>query len=111
MTPKLPLSVDRIEQAARLWDQGLSTAQISAELGIPKGTICSTALRNREMFPKRQEYNRPAPKSAPDQPIAATRRTYLAGQWVEHVKRTTQSGAIVTMPRVSFIDGAREGVD
>lgn len=106
MSPKFPLSVDRIEQAAQLWDKGLTVSQISAELGIPKGTVCSTALRHRDRFPKRQEMNRPIPKPVlklvPKEP---PRRTYFEGRWIEHVKRTTQSGAVVTMPRVSFIDG------
>lgn len=106
MSPRFPLSVDRIEQAAQLWDKGLTVSQISAELGIPKGTVCSTALRHRDRFPKRQEMNRPIPKPVLKLvPKETPRRTFIAGQWVEHVKRTTQSGAVVTMPKVSFIDG------
>ena len=117
MSPKFPIPSERIEQAAALWSDGLSTSQISKKMGIPKATICTMAFRHRDLFPKRQEYNRPIPKVSAIRPVltlvpkAPDGRTFFEGRWIEHVKRTTQSGAVVTMPRVSFIDGIREGGD
>lgn len=116
MSVKQPMTEKRITEAAKLWSDGLSTMQISTRLGIPKGTICSLAIRHRDLFPVRMVMNRmlpKEPKNAHTKPGAnpPSSATYIAGKWVEHVKRTTRSGAVVTMPRVSFIDGVREGAD
>lgn len=108
MSTKQPLTRERIAEVAKLWSEGLSTLQIAAQLGIPKGTICSTAIRHRDLFPARMAMYRRIVKPPVPQPGKAVKKTYIAGQWVEHVKRTTQSGAVVTMPRVSFIDGVAD---
>ena len=111
MSPKQPMTEERIAEAAKLWSEGLSTLQIAARMGIPKGTICSTAVRHRSLFPVRMAMYRPIPKPATPKPKRPVGKTFIEGQWIEHVKRTTSTGAVVTMPRVSFIDGVREGAD
>lgn len=107
---------DKLNEAARLWDDGLTAAKIAETLGVTLGSFLGTSSQRRDQFPMRVK---PAEKAVEAVPVIAApklalvvpeppRRTYIAGQWVEHVKRTTSSGAVVTLPRVSFIDGVRE---
>ncbi len=110
---------EKLEEASRLWGEGISASKIAAQLGVTLGSFLGTTSFKRERFPirfKPAEKPQPAPRKAPKPVLALVpkeppRRTFIAGQWIEHVKRTTQSGAVVTMPRVSFIDGIREGGD
>lgn len=101
---------DRLNEAAKLWNEGLTTLEISLKMGIPKGTITSNALSHRDLFPKRWELNTPIPKPEPVVAPERMRRTLFEGRWIEHVTREV-NGVEITMPRVSFIDGIREGGD
>lgn len=113
---------DKLNEAARLWDEGLTATRIAQTLGVTLGSFLGTSSLKRELFPVRMKPKGEAEveaEKAPDpiiitevpieEPRPAVRRTYIDGRWIEHVKRTTQSGAVVTLPRVSFIDGVREG--
>lgn len=108
---------EKLNEAAKLWDEGHTASRIAAQLGVTIGSFLGTSSLQRERFPIRMKPKpaiqiTPAPiveAPAPVEPVqVAIRRTYIAGQWVEHVKRTTTTGAVVTMPKVSFIDGMRE---
>lgn len=113
---------DKLNEAAQLWDAGLTAAKIAETLGVTLGSFLGTSSLKRELFPVRmkpkgeaeveaEEVPEPVmvAEAATEEPKPAVRHTYIDGRWIEHVKRTTQSGAVVTMPRVSFIDGVREG--
>jgi len=93
-----------LEAAAKLWAAGYSVSQIADKTGIPRGTMSGRVFRYRDVFPARTLA--PAQKRA--EPVG---RTFFDGRYIEHVKRTTVSGAVVTMPRVSLIDGVREGAN
>lgn len=108
---------DRIAEACRLWNEGLSAAKIAAQLGVTLGSFLGTTSHQREKFPVRMKAKpqiqvretEAVEVVAPVETLApAPRRTNIAGQWIEHVKKTTRNGAVITMPRVSFIDGARD---
>jgi hypothetical protein len=106
-----PTRTKRIEEAAQLWSEGLSVIQISARLGIPLGTVCSTASRHRDLFPARMSMHRMIAKASPaatESPVEP-RRTFFDGRYIEHVNRELPNGAVVTMPKVSFIDEVRDG--
>jgi len=111
---------ERLDEASRLWGQGLTAARIAEQLGVTLGSFLGTSSLQRDRFPMRMKAKSeieviPAPSIEMPAPVVApepvVRRTYIAGKWVEHVKRTTISGAVVTLPRVSFIDGGREFAD
>lgn len=108
MSPKVPLSQETIAAAAKMWAEGAVVSQISESLGIPRNTICSLASRLRDAFPQRTTSPRVKAKIAQMVPAKPSRRTYIAGKWVEHATRVLPDGSSVTLPRVSFIDGARE---
>lgn len=91
-----------LEAAAKLWAEGHSVSQIADKTGVPRGTMSGRVFRYRDIFPARTVT--PAGK-----PAEAAGRTFFDGRYIEHVKRVTSTGAVVTMPRVSFIDGMREG--
>lgn len=105
---------DRIAEAARLWNGGMPARTIAARMGVSWGALSSITCNYRYLFPARikPKYTLPTDylqdNAAPPLNLPS-RRTYIDGRWIEHVKRTTQSGAVVTLPRVSFIDGVREG--
>lgn len=104
---------ERIEEAARLWSTGMPGKTIALRMGVSWGSLSSITCNHRHLFPLRMKAKFSLPsdfRHGNDVPRAAIppRRTFIDGQWVEHVKRTTSTGAVVTMPRVSFIDGAKE---
>src|SRR6478752_1363123 len=115
-TMKSPADVwteEKLEEASRLWDKGVPAATIAAQLGVTLGSFLGTTSFKRERFPirfKPAEKPQPAPRRVPKPvltlvPKEPPRRTFFEGCYIEHVKRTTSTGAVVTMPRVSFIDG------
>ena len=105
---------ERIEEASKLWNGGMPARTIAARMGVSWSSLSSITCNYRHLFPARTKAKFTLPTDYHQDnviQIAAPppRRPCVAGVWVEHVKRTTISGAVVTMPRVSFIDGAREG--
>ena len=109
---------EKLNEAARLWSQGLTATRIAELLGVTEGSFRGTSSLQRDRFPTRvkskPEAQAEAIVEAPlpiEKPKPAVRRTYIAGKWVEHVKRKTITGAVVTVARVEFIDGAREMAD
>ena len=105
---------DRMERAVTLWSDGVPEIEIAKKLGATRGAFASVVCYKRHLFPLRgkPKFTLPqldAPKAEPEADSRdATRRTNIAGKWVYHVKRKTISGAIVTLPRISCIDGARD---
>jgi len=117
MANRVVWTEEKLNEAARLWDAGVPSSKIAEAIGVTKGSMSGTASMRRDIFPARQWAKEPvvekAAKTVPEPVIdePPPRCTFIAGKWVEHVKRTTSTGAVVTMPRVSFIDGEREGAD
>ena len=106
---------DKIAKASKLWNEGMVAEKIAEQFGVSRGSLSGIAACYRDRFPARIKPEAYIPvRMEPKRPVleivkpAPPRRTYIAGKWVEHVKRTTISGAVVTMPRVSFIDGGDE---
>ena len=108
---------DKIAKASTMWNDGVVSYKIAEAFGVSRGSLSGIAVYYRDLFPSRVKPKigqrievAPIPviESRASEP---TRRTYIAGKWVDHVKRKTTTGAVVTMPRVSFIDGLRETAD
>lgn len=85
---------ERIAKAQKHWEEGLPARAIADLLGSTKNTVISMAHRNRERFPERQKSRQAIAYEAPGRKV-----------YPDRVKRTTISGAVVTMPRVPTIDG------
>lgn len=96
---------EKIDHCVRLARTKMTQKDIAAEIGMTRGAVAFLMTKRADLFAVK---TKPEPKEIVILPQPA-RRTYIAGKWVEHVKRTTISGAVVTLPRVSFIDGVREG--
>ena len=107
-----PWTEENKQAAAQLWAKGLAIYRIAVAFDTSEDAIGCLAKRNRSMFPKRP----PAPKRnyyrregandpiirrfEPPKPQQPKVRAYA-----DRVTRHTISGAKVTMPRVTFIDG------
>ena len=98
---------EEIAEAARLWAKGLSLIRMSIALDRTERAIDQMVRRNRPRFPPR-----PAGKPKRRVQPVEDRRTYvepppraLPTLTADRVRRTTISGAKITLPRVTFIDG------
>jgi len=87
---------ERLDRAVRLWRLGISTAEIAEMFGVSYGTIQSLACYRRDLFPDRGRAFKPVEI---DPQVFAPKTT------ADRVTRTTLSGANITLPRVTFIDG------
>lgn len=98
---------EKLRECVRLIRAGMIQHDVAEKIGMTRGAVAYLVTKSPELFTD-------APPKSADvilHPKAKLRRTWFEGRWIEHVKRTTQSGAVVTLPRVSFIDGVREGAD
>ena len=90
-----------IEGAAKMWRQGLSVTEIGNSFGLPKNSVCSMTHRNRDLFPKRREHR---PKKAKKVVAPFIRKS----DDIKRVTKVTLTGARITLPWVSFINGSNE---
>lgn len=100
----MPWSDRQISQAATMWNEGASVASIGSTFGFSKGSASNLIGSRRDLFPMRTKpetvhrvrseapKQKPAPKPANFSPT-------------DRVTRVTITGAKVTMPRVTYIDG------
>ena len=106
-TPEKSQSVDPAwyQQAALLWSQGHNTYQIAVMTGVKNGTAHNRIMRRPELFPEKRVIVLRTPSLAGgDQP-----KSYIGNdRWVERVPFKTFAGAIVSLPRVSILNG-KEG--
>jgi hypothetical protein len=108
---------ERIDEAARLWRDGMPGKTIALRMGVSWGSLSSITCNYRHLFPARMKTKFSLPSGLREAPAAellepfAPRRTFFEGRYIEHVKRKTRTGAVVTMPKVSFIDEAREAAE
>jgi len=91
----------RLDLAVMLWRLGVSTSNIADALGVTYPAIQSLTCYRRDLFPDRGRAFKP---------VEATPEVLAPKVASDRVTRTTISGAKITLPRVTFIDGPyREG--
>ena len=103
---------ERLNEASRLWDAGLSASKIAEIVGVTKGSMSGTASMNRELFPARQWARDQAvivkePEHV-EAPIARPARKRVHSFGIRSVERRHITGEVHSMPRVSIING-KEG--
>jgi GcrA cell cycle regulator len=87
-----------VDLAEKLWRAGLSGDDIAKEFGITRNQVYWLIDRNRERFPRRIiRMGSPAEIAIKSNPST---------NYPDRVTRITPTGARITLPRVSFIDGA-----
>lgn len=90
----------KINKAVKLWAEGISVHFMAQSLGVSKDAVIGLCYRRRDLFPARRAVE-PVKKNSPTpEPIVVERILPP-----DRVKRVTISGASVTMPRITFIDG------
>jgi GcrA cell cycle regulator len=95
------------QEAARMWKAGKAATRIAVAFDVSEESIRNLSRRNRSMFPHRQQHTRThAPRESVkhERPVEVTAESEPT-LYADRVTRRTVSGAKVTMPRVSFIDG------
>jgi GcrA cell cycle regulator len=90
-----------------MWKAGKAATRIAVAFDVSEESIRNLTRRNRSMFPHRQEHTR---THTPRESVKHERPVEVAEEsaqtvFSDRVTRRTISGAKVTMPRVSFIDG------
>lgn len=94
--------------AARMWAKGASAFRISIAFDCTEYAVIRLTRRNRSMFPPRPPGPKPVRfKEQPDRKAYQEEQVPRALPTInaDRVRRTTISGAKVTLPRVPFIDG------
>jgi DNA-binding CsgD family transcriptional regulator len=87
-----------VDEAEKLWRAGLSGEDITKELGITRNQVYWLIDRNRERFPRRiVRIGSPAETAV---------KSNTQTKHPDRVTRVTPTGVCITLPRVSFIDGA-----
>jgi len=95
MTSATIWTEEMIRQAVRLREGGFGCEKIGRHLGVGKTTVAKYMKSHAGLF-------RPTDR--------AVKRVHHVGgnRWVESVKHTTVSGEVVSLPRVSILNG-KEG--
>lgn len=92
-----------LAEASRLWKLGAKAADIGAMYGLTENAFYNIVSRHRESFPHRSvSVIRSFAKGA----CAVSESGWRA----DRVVRTSITGALITMPRVTYIDGPAPGV-
>lgn len=86
---------ERIAEASRLWRAGADSREIAKRLGVSTHSVNKLSQRKRSLFPYRYEV------LAALSPVVSQ----PANDHPDRVVRRTLAGALVTMPRVTMIDG------
>lgn len=104
---------DKIVKASRLWNSGVVSEKIAAEFGVSRGSLSGIAAHYREHFPLRTKpkYTLPVSLKVEPAPILSVvpkpkrLKSFVGDRWVDRVPYTTISGAVVSLPRVSILNG------
>lgn len=92
-----------IDEAEKLWRQGISGTAIAEKLGVKMRQIYTLAESNRDRFPLRVAKVRSKGVVVMElTPVVASPKRPAHP---DRVTRVTFSGAHVTLPRVTFLDG------
>ena len=92
----------RIRRAKQMWADGASARDIAKSIGSTKAIVLKHARAHRDDFPSRREWSGGRPKAKEEAAAEVSPRPDFD---LGRVKRVTLSGAVVTLPRVTFIDG------
>lgn len=92
---------EKAQECVRLVMAGAFQEEVAEKLGISRSAVAYLIQKRPDLFQKAE----PKPAEIIVHPRSKDRKTWFVDRFIHHVKRTTQSGAVVTMPRVSFIDG------
>lgn len=100
---KMPVSAEWFRKATELWMQGMTAHGIAVATGVTSGAAYHRIHKTHpELFP--------AHRSA--SPVVVQHhepKSYIGnGRWVDRVSYTTFAGAVISLPRVSIING-KEG--
>jgi len=90
-----------------LWADGVSASDLAKRFGVTRRTIYNFAEYHRDQFPVRQHkkpFNHVVRCREPKQAVASPPKKAKPLS-PDHVRRTTISGAVVTLPRIPTIDG------
>lgn len=92
---------EKIDECLRLRKAGKTMKAISSIIGITENSVAHVIRKHKALFD--------APAAPVEiEPMRQSRRSFIAGKWVERVPFVTISGAVVSLPRVSIING-KEG--
>lgn len=92
-----------MDEAEKLWRQGLTGTVIARRLGLAMRAVYTMTESNRDRFPKRRVKVNAAGMLVVE--AIGTSRSEPTS-YPDRVTRVTSTGFRVTLPRVSFIDGA-----
>lgn len=96
------MNAEKLRTASKLWRQGVPGREIAKTIGVKCRMLYDTAARYRSMFPKRHHAVEPrfsAPPIEDEQKLSEVREGCM--HWI------TETGASVTLPRISFIECPR----
>lgn len=100
------LKID-LDLAAELWADGMPASEIAKRFDVGRRTMYNFAEYHRDQFPVRQHkkpFNHVVRCREP-KPVVASPPKKAKPLSPDHVRRTTISGAVVTLPRIPTIDG------
>lgn len=94
---------EKVAECVRLRKAGKTITATALAIGMPRASVDSLIRKRPDWFEaeKPKEVFLEAPKHP-------RRRSFIADRWVERIPYTTISGAVVSLPRVSIING-KEG--
>lgn len=101
--PKIVWTGERLAEASAMWNRGAPTAELAARFDSSEDAINSLASYRRDLFPRRKTHFRRS--AATIRPVALKEEPKVAPVYPDRVTRETVSGALITLPRVVFIDG------
>lgn len=88
---------EAISRASQMWDDGYHGVEIARHLGVTEKWFQRFRKRNRELFPVRDSYHHK--QLIPANLVNGARPDVMVWQ--------TKSGAVVTLPKISFIECPR----
>lgn len=106
----MTITID-IHQASGMWADGVPALEIAERLGCTRRYFYNFAEHHREHFPVRQEKKKVHHYVGTRHPTPPRiRRPERLPKILppDQVRRTTISGAVVTLPRIPTIDGNAE---
>lgn len=96
---------ERVADCIRFRKEGKSITATALAIGMTRSSVDSLIRKRPEWF---EPDARPEAAAAPVVSENLRRRSFIAGRWVDRVPFTTISGAVVSLPRVSILNG-KEG--
>jgi hypothetical protein len=103
---------DEMEAAAsKMWASGSSAREIAGAVGVTRSSLLGYTVRHRHRFPHRTREEPAAPVSevvvAPviAEPVPKRSASWIGGRHVPRVPYTTITGAVVSLPHVSILNG------